>query len=80
MSDTQPSDLSDCPQCGEWRDGPRADCANCGYSPRPCGDPLGLCLYNGPHEGDHLVARYDRAGLSLSSRTQPDQRHEGGLA
>lgn len=28
-----PYDLSDCPKCGEWRDGPDADCAACGYDP-----------------------------------------------
>ena len=25
-------------------------------SRRPCGDPLGACLYAGPHEGPHKVA------------------------
>lgn len=24
-------DPSDCPKCGDWRDGPQSDCANCGY-------------------------------------------------
>ena len=27
------TDPSDCPQCGEWRDSPQADCAKCGYAP-----------------------------------------------
>jgi hypothetical protein len=52
------AELSDCPRCGEWRDAPMADCAACGYVPhvRPCGDPLGLCIYAGPHDGPHKVA------------------------
>ena len=24
-------DPSDCPKCGDWRDNPQSDCANCGY-------------------------------------------------
>ena len=31
MSEPLTTDPSDCPICGEWRDAPDADCANCGY-------------------------------------------------
>ena len=51
-----PSDPSGCPICGDWRDYPTADCANCGWAIRPCGDALGLCVYAGPHEGPHKIA------------------------
>jgi hypothetical protein len=30
---TLTTDPSDCPRCGEWRDNPTADCANCGLDP-----------------------------------------------
>ena len=50
-------DVSDCPKCGEWRDAPDVDCANCGFAPKynGCGDPLGACMVNRPHDGDHKV-------------------------
>lgn len=49
------ADPSECPICGDWRDSPTADCANCGWAIRPCGDVLGLCAYRGPHDGPHKI-------------------------
>lgn len=31
MAGSPVTDASDCPSCGDWRDGPTEDCANCGY-------------------------------------------------
>ena len=72
---TDPLTPEDCPWCGEWRDSPTGDCANCGYKPRPCGDQIGICVYAGPHDGphrfgkpvrDHLdAARADTAALDV---------------
>jgi hypothetical protein len=55
--DTPSTDPDDCPQCGEQRDAPWADCAACGFiQPSPCGDLSGRCLYRGEHDGPHKVA------------------------
>jgi hypothetical protein len=63
-------DPSDCPQCGDGRDSPRSDCANCGFiQPAPCGDPSGRCLYVGPHDGDHKVAPMSRAARQEAADT-----------
>ena len=29
-------------------------------APRPCGDPLRLCVYSKPHDGPHKVADIDK--------------------
>lgn len=36
--------------------------------PRPCGDPLGLCLYIGPHEGYHKVANIENVPKMLKGK------------
>jgi hypothetical protein len=65
------TDRSNCPICGDWRDSPTADCANCGWAIRPCGDALGLCIYAGRHDGPHKFGRPWAERLIVTSASKP---------
>ncbi len=68
---------SACPSCGEWRDSPTSDCANCGFplaveppAPREAADatcPFLGCRGQRGHGTPHLFEAPDIEGFRLSA-------------